>query len=59
MSSNENSDSESNMGECSDQGNQYESEFTEKELESIVNRPQNGMTSLKVLTLLGAVVENV
>ena len=47
MSSNENSDSESNMGECSDQEYQYEPEFTEEELESIVNQPQSAMTELE------------
>ena len=37
MSSNENSESESSMGEFSAQWYQYEPDFTEEELESIVN----------------------
>ena len=47
MSSNENRDSESSMGEFSAQGYQYEPEFIEEELESIVNQPQNAMTELE------------
>ena len=47
MSSNESSDSESSMGEFSVQGYQYEPEFTEEELESIVNQPRNAMIELE------------
>ena len=47
MSSNENSDSESSMEEFSAQGCQYELEFTEEELESIVKQPQNAITELE------------
>ena len=47
MSSNENSDSEPSMGEFSAQWYKYEPEFTEEEMESIVNQPQNAMTELE------------
>ena len=47
MSSNENSDSESSMGEFSAQWYQYGPEFTEEELASIVNQPKNAMTKLE------------
>ena len=47
MSLDENSDSESSMGEFSAQGYQYEPKFTEEELERILNPPQNAMTELE------------